>query len=86
MQYSRNLFIKQNSETEFVLQLNDDKLAEELKQSLPSIFGRYIEEPKRIMNDGVEETHFKVSGMDLDSFNRHLTTFSPETLNDLSSK
>ncbi|AWL19862.1 hypothetical protein DIW83_12910 [Acinetobacter nosocomialis] len=85
MQYSKNLFIQQISETEFVLQVNDSKLAEELELRLPNIFGRYISEPKSISNGQELEYHFSISGVDLNSFQRHLTTLTPELLDSLSS-
>ncbi|MFX8859915.1 hypothetical protein ABTM70_17135 [Acinetobacter baumannii] len=85
MQYSKNLFIQQISETEFVLQVNDETLALELKQRLFGIFGRYIREPKPINNGEGLEHHFNISGMDLVSFQRHLTTLTPEFLDSLSS-
>lgn len=85
MQYSKNLFIQQISETEFVLHVSNSKLAEELKLRLPSIFGRYIPEPKPTSNGEELEYHFSISGMDLNSFQRHLTTLTPELLDSLSS-
>ncbi|WP_019384819.1 hypothetical protein [Acinetobacter venetianus] len=85
MQYSKNLFIQKVSETEFELQVNDSKLAEELKRRLPSIFGRYISDPKPISKGEELEYHFSISGMDLNSFQRHLTTLTPELLDSLSS-
>ena len=84
-QYSKNLIIKQVSETEFLLRVTDSKLVEELTQRLPSIFGRYMTGPETINNSGVLEYHFKVSDMDSYSFYRHLKTFSPKQLDSLSS-
>ncbi|KXZ62335.1 hypothetical protein AVENLUH7437_03454 [Acinetobacter venetianus] len=84
-QYSKNLIIQQISSTEFLLQVTDCKLAEELRLRLPSIFGRYISKPKLIMSDKVQESHFTVSGMDSESFYRHLETLSPKHLDSLSS-
>ncbi|MGR2923018.1 hypothetical protein [Acinetobacter sp. 1125_18A] len=85
MQYSKNLISQQISETEFLLRVTDSKLAEELIKRLPSIFGRYIEKPELIKSNGIEETHFKILGMDSESFERHLNTLTPELINNLSS-
>ncbi len=87
MQYSKNLFAQQISGTEYLLRVTDSKLAGELTQRLPGIFGRYIAPPEPIKNDNGEvlEYHFNISGMDLNSFQRHLTTLTPELLNSLSS-
>lgn len=85
MQYANHLVIQQLSEMEFVLIVNDIQLARELTIRLPPIgFAPYMKNFE-LMNNGKLEWHFKISGMDLDSFKRHITTFTPEFLNSLSS-
>lgn len=81
MQYARHVVIQQLAEEEFVLKVNDPKLAAELKVRLPPVgFGRYMS-----VNEINNECHFKISGMDKESLKRHLEPFPPSILDELSS-